>query len=207
VRAVLRETRISHEAPSFVTFLTEVLAGATPLLVPPLLAWGGLACGLLEPSGAAFALAALLAVHAHAFGCPAANGSPRAGPQELRLMAGATLLLPALTHAVVHFQLLAGPSGSALSALAAVVSSDGASGHVAVLDEVQAVVLWELLLLLTGERTGGYITCACNTKSGGAGGLLCVVCGVLLPTPPPSPNRCILKAASSLWCGSTRRAA
>ena len=104
----LQHRWLALEAPALAAFVREVLCGLTPLVAPPLLTWGGLAAGLVEPSAAAFVLGGLVPAHTAAFALPrgpgmsgaeGGGGLARAGLTELRLCVGVGLFLPVAVSA------------------------------------------------------------------------------------------------------------
>lgn len=106
----------------------------TPLICSPLLVWGGLASGFLEPPYAAFGLAIVMPLLVHSCALPSSSrvgdvayrsghsgskpvkrrpqqlmalpggGTPWVGSAELKLLAVAACLLPSLVHVVMHYQ-------------------------------------------------------------------------------------------------------
>ena len=161
VWGTLQHRWLTEEAPSFALFLSEILHGLTPLLSPPLLTWGALAAQIVAVNQTAFCLAALCPLHTIYFATPS-KGIERLGRSEAQVLAATGVLLPALVHVSIHYQLLGLPSygsgGLVLSALsAAVFRSGGESLSSDDLDDAQTDVLWELAILLTG----GFLAVVC----------------------------------------------
>ena len=128
VWGTLQHRWLTEEAPSFALFLSEILHGLTPLLSPPLLTWGALAAQIVAVNHTAFCLAALCPLHTIYFATPS-KGIARLGRSEAQVLAATGVLLPALVHVSIHYQLLGLPSygsgGLVLSALSAVVFRSG----------------------------------------------------------------------------------
>jgi hypothetical protein len=106
VWGTLQHQWLAVDAPDLVAFGRGLLGVATPLVCAPLLVWGGLASGAVEPPLASFLLAALLP------GLTAWTALPRAGcdgrqvvgSAELKLLAVATAALPSAVHVAMHYQ-------------------------------------------------------------------------------------------------------
>lgn len=117
VWGTLQHQWLQLDAPDLVAFGQGLLGVGTPLVCAPLLVWGGLASGALDPPLAAFALAALLPGLTHWFALPRGRGGrggnpsthmgerqPCVGSAELKLLAAATAALPAIVHVAIHYQ-------------------------------------------------------------------------------------------------------
>jgi hypothetical protein len=66
---------LNLEAPDLVVFSKGFLGVGTPLVCSPLIVWGGLACGLLEPSYAAFGLTVVMPLLVHWCALPSFSSS------------------------------------------------------------------------------------------------------------------------------------
>jgi hypothetical protein len=105
VWGTLQHQWLAVDAPDLVAFGRGLLGVATPLVCAPLLVWGGLASGAVEPPLASFALAAVLPGLTAWTALPrAGRDGPCVGSTELKLLAVATAALPTAVHVAMHYQ-------------------------------------------------------------------------------------------------------